>query len=221
LQHLRHYPDQVLILRGAPEVVREQDKLGLAFTSNDLVDRAQTDHFAQFCRDIDAAVQGDSSLVHQIQLQGKAAATQLVTFRGGAVNVAKGIKGIAEKLDADRLKRIRNNAQFTASDIEWFLAVLKQLATIMIEDYPYATRWPEPDALRESWIFRYALAGCLLMRWWIQNGGLGSALGLGNDMIDMTIATNGTYFDGVWTKDNKLGDIHAEMRWVLEEGWKL
>lgn len=221
LEHLRARPGQVLILRWAIELIGDQDRLGSDWTEDGLIELGQTRAFPQFCRDVEAACRGNAALVSQIRAHGVAATQQLDKMRGGASQVAAGILGIAHKLDRDRLKRLRKDEPLTASDIEWFLGVLKQLADLLYSSHPHANGWPGPDALRSSWLFRYALSGCLLMRWWIQHGGLETAgKKLGNDMIDMTIATFATYFDGLLTKDNKLADIHAEMCWVLKEGLK-
>ena len=221
LRHLCRFPAQVVVLRWASALVGDQDKSGRALVRADLVERDQTEHFPEFCRGVRAAIAGDLTVVRQIRATGDAASKQLQVLRDGAVLVAQGIKGIASEIDQDRLKHIRKDEPFTACDIDWFLRQVLAMARFMFDSHPEATRLPGPGELRGSWLFRYALAGCLLMRRWIQDGGIESTptKKLSNDIIDMTIATYGTYFDGVLSRDAKLLALHQEMRWVLEQAF--
>lgn len=220
LRHVMKYPQQVIILNSVTTLISEQG-LRRDFAREDLVCRAQTDDFSQFCQAVQKAASGDNAIACQIREHAKVAQQQLLVMRDGAAKVVQGIRAVAAGLQADRLKRIRNGAPLTGGDIQWFLTVVQVMAQSMFESRLDTGGWPAtPGVLRHAWLFRHALAGALLMRWWLQHGGIDSISvdKVQNDVLDVSIATFGTYLDGVLTIDTKLKRIYDEARWVLDEG---
>ena len=223
MHHLCSFPRQVVVLRWAIGLVADEDRLDRPLVRADLIEPDQTEHFPQFCDGIRAADLGNVAYRSQISEHGAAATKQLTVLRDGAALVGQGIRAIAAVTDKDRLKRIRKRASFTKGDIDWFLGYVFQMARELYDSHPKIPLQTESVDVMGHWILRYALAGCVLMKRWIRDGGIESIppRKLGNDVIDMTIATYGTYFDGVLSRDEKLLELHDEMRWILEHVFRV
>lgn len=218
MRYVCKYPKQVQVLHCAIDLVAEQNTTDVALVRSDLVEPGQTSGFGEFCRRVCAASSGDLDARRQIDDLGHAATERLTEFLESGALVAEGIKALAACTDQDRLKRIRKGEPLTKEDADWFFALVVKMADGFHQDHPRVTRTPDETAFRRSLLFRYALMGCLLMRRWMKDGGIESApkKRLANDVIDMTIAAYGTYFDAVFSRDEKLLDLHGEGRWILE-----
>ncbi len=65
--------------------------------------------------------------------------------------------------------------------------------------------------------FRFALTGYGVAIWWIKAGGhqTVAAHRLRNDLTDAVYAAYATFFDGILTKDKKLGEVYVFAKTVL------
>lgn len=70
---------------------------------------------------------------------------------------------------------------------------------------------------RQTFAFRYAVAGYALALWWIRHGDVTTAPHglLCNDVLDMQQMAFATRFDGLLARDAKLNEIFEETRIYL------
>jgi hypothetical protein len=107
---------------------------------------------------------------------------------------------------------------FTSDDVTWFWYVTFDLARHQLDAHEEVTRLPPPQALLTSWVLRYSAAGAALMCWWLRNGGIESisAQKLANDIADIAVIANATYFDTLLSRDSKLIWVNRHQRAMLE-----
>ena len=206
---VRDFPRQVIVLKGALELVAVQDKTGAKLSRSDFVDERQTAGFARFCQRIEAATNGDADAIASVRAHGAAAAQLLSERQAGAEKLIEGIKLLAAELSPDQLKRIRTDAPLSSDDADHFHKSVLTMTALFVKDHPSTTRMPEWDELPGYMLFRYAQAGYLLMRRWIRDGGVESVARrkVVNDVADMVHLTYATYFDGLLSMDRKLTEL--------------
>jgi hypothetical protein len=97
------------------------------------------------------------------------------------------------------------------------------LAALLFKAHPDIPNLPTADKLRDTFLFRFALAVQLLVVRWLRDGGIES-VGidrLRNDVVDMTYMAYATLFNGILSNDRKLLEIHEEAVFFLRNVFAL
>lgn len=99
------------------------------------------------------------------------------------------------------------------------LAMLKmvdEFAGAMLQKQKYPHKIGDGE-LQNLYIFRFAVCGvCLAMRWIRSGSPPTNRDRIRNDLVDLTFAAHGTFFDGVLSRDASLKDIHNEAWAILK-----
>lgn len=210
LRIVSQYPRQIAVLKGTREIVALTAARNVG--RDELVDRAQTDDFAQFCKAAQLAKAGNRSLVAQIQEHSQVANEYLNRMFAEAAGIATGMRELADELPTDMTRRLRQNARLPAQDLEAVVAGIVTLAGAFFEQHPDYGRPPASALLPNTFIFRYSLACYLLSIQWIADGGVQNANPkvLANDTVDMNYVAFATYFDGVVSLDRKVLGVYDD-----------
>lgn len=210
------YPDQIVVLKGTRDIIRLQSS-GHP-TLDDLVDIQQSAEFREFCHDVRAALDGDVALMSQLLRLGEEANSHFERMRIDAPGTAEAIKEMAQSFSTDQLAALRRRDTLSKETCEIIESNILSLAALFFQAHPDVSKLPKPHELRDSFIFRYALAAQLLVIWWLTSGGIESVNldRLRNDVVDMTHVAYATMFDGILSKDRKLVDIYEEAKFVLQ-----
>lgn len=206
---LSNFPHQVVVLKGARALVRDQSMRILK--RDELLDQPQTDEFPRFCKRVLRAAQGDSTYAAKIEEHGRAATDQLGRIKRDSGKVAEGIILYSKSLDAQFCKSLRRG-EYPDGAASVILSNAIKLAGLFFRDHPSVNRIPPYNELFHTFLFRSALMGFLLTLKWISVGGIESILPerLTNDIVDMTQAVYATYFDGFLTHEKKWIELYEE-----------
>lgn len=210
------YPDQVIVLKGTRDIIRLQSS---GYPSlDDLVDYQQSAEFREFCHGVQAALDGDVTLMSQLLRLGEEANAHFERMRVDASGTAEAIKEMAQSFTTGQLAELRRRDTLSKETGEIIVRNILSLAALFFHAHPDVSKLPKSHELRDTFIFRFALAAQLLVIWWLTNGGIESVNmdRLRNDVVDMTYVAYATIFDGILSKDRKLLDIYEEATFVLQ-----
>lgn len=215
LQAARRFPAQVMLARNMKQASYFSSATkGLA---SRLLDLPHTAKFRKFCRDMYSGK--DIRAVEQTILANEAVAQRR---RARELGSAEGLVAVyqeiasnftAQELDELRLRRVYGEAtQRKLVEIAFIQGNRIAPGERRESDRPGRVG----DAVNQ-FPFRYALAAILLFTRWVEHGRQPNikASKLRNDLVDIGVATYGTYFHGLVTHDAKLIDIHREQRFIL------
>jgi hypothetical protein len=210
------YPEQVVVLKGTRDIIRLQADRHC--TPADLVDSEQTAAFEEFCRDVRSALEGDVKLRSRLLHLGRLANAHFDEMRLDSPGVAEAIQLMAESFSRVQLAELRRRGSVSKVTGDAIVRNVLMLAASLFRDHPDVPKLPGADTVRETFVFRFALAVQLLVIRWVTDGGVGS-VGmdkLRNDVVDMTCVAYATLFDGVLSNDRKLLEIYEEAVFFLQ-----
>lgn len=210
------YPEQVIVLKGTRDVIRLQAD-GPTLPA-DLVDPQQTAEFQDFCRDVRSALDGDMTLRAQLVRLGGMADAHFDQMRLDAPGVAEAIQQIAQSFSRDQLAELRRRGSLSKATGDALVRNILMLAALLFKAHPDVSKLPGVATVRDTFVFRFALAAQLLVIRWLTDGGI-EGVGmdtLRNDVVDVTYVAYATLFDGILSNDRKLLDIYEEATFLLQ-----
>ncbi len=212
---LADYPSQVIILKSTTLACGSRGRL--AGLQRRLIDEGQTRGFEKYCKDLATAIQGDAKYQKELLKMGREATEHLDQVRDDVSSIGQAVEEIAKSFRRDELRMLRNREAFTDEFRKKMLLMTVELAGDFFEEHPRATFRLNMKELPNTFLFRYALCALLQLLYWIEAGGPHNAKPekIRNDVVDLNIATFGTYFDGVLSADKKLLSIHDTALFVL------
>ena len=217
LKVLCRYPRQVIILKGARQIIRENQ------TPNGLnvevfIDEDQTKHFSESCYVIKQAEEGNPEAIMAIKERGRQATEEMERLRRDAIKVAQGIVAISKTFDPNHLRILRRHDPIPEALGDKIIKDILIQSALIIRDHPDMNQVPTAGELRNTYIFRYSLCCYLLVLDWLEKGGLNNSNveKIRNDLIDMSYAAYSTCFDGILSKDVKLNRIYEIAIYFLE-----
>lgn len=215
LEAARRFPGQVLLARNMKQASYFSSKTkGLA---RRLLDFPHTAKFRRFCSDMYAG--RDVSAVERTILANEAVAKRRrMRELGSAESLIAAYEEIASNFTSSQLDELRRRERYSEATQRKLvdIAFLGGMKIAPVERRELDRPKTIGDAVNQ-FPFRYALATTLLFTRWV-GGGRQKKIKLPklrNDVIDIGVATFGTYYHGVVTLDAKLIDIHRELRFIL------
>jgi hypothetical protein len=216
MEILSHFPKQVIVLKGTQVVCGLSGRP--ARLQKRLVDRTQTQGFAEFCRHLAAARGGNTSVQKQFSNHAREARHQMQRMLIDAAKFKEGLQEITKAYQAGELRIIRTVAPHTDEMLAKFTRHLLITAAFLFKDHPgVEKKIPDIRHLPNTFIFRIALCMHLLAHRWISVGGAGNVKPerIRNDLVDVNFAAYATYFDGILSNDKKVNDIYKDAVWML------
>lgn len=210
-------PTQVIVLKGARQIIRENQNPADADVSS-FIDVDQTKYFAQSCEVINEARKGNPHAIAPIVEHGKRAAAEMERLREDAAKILEGIGAVINTYNPDHLKILRKGSPITEELANRVVRDILMIAALLIKAHPDTTLVPTARELRNTYIFRFSLCGYLLTLDWLERGGPYKVKQerLRNDFIDMSYAAYATFFDGIISRDKKLNRVYQMALYFLK-----
>ena len=211
------FPDQILVLKSTNVVCGLTGRS--AGLQKRLIDENQSREFGIYARRLAAAKNGNLNFQQQLLERGQAAKNHLDRMLEDAKTITSDIKDVAKLYTKDERHIIRLHEPYPSALMDKMGRDVLELAGILFSNHPSVRTLPKFDELLNTYIFRISLCMYLLALDWAALGGVDdvSPARLRNDMVDMSFAAYGTFFDGVLSADAKVLRIHKEARIILDE----
>ena len=219
LEIVSKFPEQAFVLKGTRDIA----KLTLASDGfKKLVDVPQTRAFRSFCSSIQHGIQDKMSLIVPLFQQGQLASAHFDRLKKDAAIVANSIEELTKSFKKEYLKVIRKKERLTTEVKDKVIYGILRLTDLLFQDHPDIQKRPQPEQIRNSYIFRFAVSAYLLDFHWISDGGPGKVKldKLRNDCVDMNYVAYATFFDGILTRDSKMKEIYRETCFFLKNAFQ-
>ncbi len=217
MEILGQFPRQVIVLKGTQAICGLRGRR--AGLQRRLIDERQTQEFDKFCRHLSLAKGGDPSFQKQIMNLGRDAMAHMDRILAHAAKLPDVFEELTKIYGDAELKILRTGAPYTKQMIEKHIQNILLLATHVFGDHPKVATLPNREEWPNTFIFRSALCVYLLFLRWISEGSPRNTKPerTRNDMVDMSFAAYGTFFDGLLTADNKLNSIFREADFLVRK----
>lgn len=210
------FPRQVIVLKTTGRICslvgRSQ---GL---QRRMIEERQTRNFPKFCRRLRAAQAGDSYFQSQLLESGRAADGQMNRILASAPILPDAIKELRKTFQPEELKAIRLDEPFPDTLIEKSMKFIVELTFSTIGTHPSPpSRIRSVDELQNTFLFRHSVSTFVWALDWIARGGADTVRAdrMRNDVIDVIFATYATFFDGLFSNDEKAQRIYRRAQFIL------
>jgi len=214
---LCQYPTQVIVLKGARQIIMENQTPSDADISS-FIDEEQTKNFEQTCEVINEARKGNPLAITPILGHGKRSTEEMERLQKDAAKILEGIGAVIKTYNPDHLKILRKRSPITEELANRIIRDIVMIAALLIKGHPDTTLVPSARELKNTYILRFSLCGYLLVLDWIEKGGPYKVKldRLRNDFIDMSYAAYATFCDGIISRDQKLTIVYQRALYFLE-----
>jgi hypothetical protein len=216
LRIVSKYPEQVVVLKGTRDIIRLQ--ASGPHVRDDFIDSQQTGEFREFVRDVRSAVEGHAGLRARVEHLANLANEHFRQMQQDAFGVAEAIRETAESFQPSQLAELRRPGPISKETGDVIVRNILTLAALLLKAHPHVVVLPTLESLRDTLVFRFALASQLLVVRWLGKGGIENVRmdRLRNDMVDMTYVAYATLFEGILSNDRKLLGVYDESVFFLE-----
>ena len=193
---LRHYPDQIVILKSTEFISKMKGKRkGL---QKRMIDEKTTSRLPKFFKNLDKAYAGDIQAKRSLEEKG--------------IEAGKAYQEVLKDIENSRRAMMSVTSMYGQTkeyDSKVFmdnvLLLTEALFSKHSDKYPDIDKLLESDYLHNMFTFRFSLCVHLLIYQWGYERGLETVNQnkLKNDMVDMIYVAYASYFDGFLTRDNK------------------
>ncbi len=213
---LKDFPQQVIVLKFTRAICRiEPSPSGMASA---MARKGQ--EFSQTVTGLLQAQAGDPGAIAQIIAHGEGADRQMAKLLADVVDLPVVFQDMLRTFfTSEEIAHIRAGKPYTLDLVRKVLEVVDVLAETFYRRHPERPRLPHRRARFHGFIHRHALAALLYFLRWVREGSPleKAAKKVRNDIVDVSFATYGTFFNGVMTDDAKVRELHMELRVVLSE----
>jgi len=219
MEILSAYPSQVIILKNTLLVCGLRPRT--SHLQRRMIDSEQTAGFDQYCRHLKEAANGNKMIQDQLLAMGREADEHMERMLHDAEKMGEAPGSVAKTFKDEELKILRKKLPFTKTMLEKIFKEAMMIAAILFRDHPRVTKWPNAQQLVSTYIFRFSLGALFVALKKIQTGAEAKLKPerFRNDLVDLSFATYGTFFDGLLTEDKNLKELYVTMTTVLSLGF--
>ena len=214
---ISQFPQQALVLKGTSAVCGLRGR-GHGLQAR-MIDHKQTAAFPKFCADLKLTQTGDAMYQSALLKHSAAAQEEIATLSAAVPLVLESQQQLADTYTQAEARAIRTRERLPHSLKAKFARNVCLLFWMLMRNHPRVRDLPKTfDDGCNLYLFRFALCVHIWLLEWIANGSNehSNVDRVRNDMIDLHVATYGTYFDGLMTNDGKMAYIHAMARFMHE-----
>lgn len=212
---LKPFANQVVVLKGTGEISTLNPDVEQFPEA--LIDMEQTEAFTEFCRLLDRAGGGDESILSQLRDRVSWAQTQMAVVLGGASDFPIDKAEFERFFSPNDLAHIRRGERLTAEINTKFHKAVSAIVETIVRNAPVRIDRPSEGNWPNHFILRNALCTGVYMLSFIERGsGARRPEKARNDVIDVLLATYGTYFNGVMSNDALTNEVHEVGRSIIE-----
>jgi hypothetical protein len=211
LQTVRPFANQIVILKGASQL--HARAISSAAQSRWIVDKLQTSRFADWYDEVCEGLLTEALATKQSQ-----AKSYMGDIKAQVGGLEPTFRKIKRRFTQEELKILRSNSPASAQTQAKLIELMFEISLAMFRAIGVSEK--ERPTLRyeafDYFVFRYAMCMTLFYIRWVQNGNLSpNDEALANHVIDLHVATMGTFFSGVCSQDGMLRDISRTARMLL------
>jgi hypothetical protein len=203
MEIVSEFPRQVVILKSSPSAAllrgRQSGMRKL------LIDKEGTREFGKYCYQLKLAKAGDIRLQRALLEKGRLSGGQLDLIRSqaGTKDFREVINDLTDLFSKEELSIVRQKQAFSGAMIGKFASVVVRSAAHGFAIHQNIPRLPRPEELPNTFLYRFALCGCVLLLRWASHGGAETATSekLRNDIVDLNFVSFATFFDGLLSDD--------------------
>lgn len=212
LEIVAKFPKQVIVLKGTPAICRLSGR-GSGLQAR-LIDDLQTKRFSDFSRSLELGRNGDQNIRRELVDMGKDATAHLDRMLAATDALSKGFDSIAQDFSKEERALLRSGGPYTKEMSGKVVRTVFDVAVELFKRYTDLKNLPTKEHFPNTYIFRLSLCAYFLaLDWAVQGGAQGAKPHkLRNDMVDLSFAAYGTFFDGLMSADAKVTRVHHEAR---------
>jgi hypothetical protein len=212
---VREFPKQVVVLKST-NVISTLKGRRCGFTRR-MVDRDQTWGFPEWCEHLARAAAGNEDLQRQTIENGKEADAHLKRMCDDQQNYAANLEAMAKTFTEAELKTLRKHEPISEEMFAKIQSHVLEIAAFLFTAHPHFTELPRARELPYTFIFRYAMAVCLVAVRRLSVGGAKNVKPekIRNDIVDATYAAYATYFQGLLSFDAGANEIYADAKFLI------
>lgn len=209
LKILADHPQQVLVLKTTHAICGLRPRRRGRGLQRCLIDKKQSAAFKPFCDKIEKARDGDDVLKAQLIEKCDHAAADLAQIAQGQETFVANLAEHAKKYTDAELKILRRGETVTPDLLDKITGEIFGLAQGLFAAHPYLKKLPRFQGLSNSFLFRYAVVGYVIVLRCIKEGGATGASpeNIRNQMVDAMMATYATFFGGFMSDDKRAVEL--------------
>lgn len=212
---LKPFADQVVILKSTGDVSRLNPDHEIF--PDAMIDTDQTEAFEEFFELLDHALDGDETLLGQLRERAGWAQAQMSVVLAGSSNFSADLAEFEAFFTASDLAHVRRGGRLTPAMHDKFDTAVSAVAHSVFQNAPGPLDYPRDENWPHHFILRNAFCHGVYMLSFIQRGiGARKPEKARNDVVDVLLATYGTYFNGVMSNDDLTNHVHHISRFLLE-----
>jgi hypothetical protein len=210
------FAGQLIVLKSGAEIARINPALPIG-------PEEMTREDSHLVRQMIDTVRGpqieDPMVLHQLQERWRSANLTLTDMHEGAIDIIASLPEMSEQMFSEsEIRIIRTNRRYTEKMFANIFGAAEQIWETLADGY--AISWPPMarEHLYDAYLFRYALGIVIYLLWWIRTGSqkVERLDRVRNDLIDLSLAVYGTYFDGFLTGDRRAEWLFQNLSRALE-----
>lgn len=215
MEVLSKYPNQVIILKGARKssVLRGKSK-GI---QRRLIDDSQTNGFKDYLKDLAIASSGNIRYQKAVMDISKYANQHFDQMLTDVEVIKDSIITYSKQLSKMEKAEIRNNDFYSNEIINKIVLATLEISKEFIVNSNLGIPNASFSELPYTYFYRVILASFLMGIVRAAEGEIKSVQSgkFRNDMVDMSIATSATYFDGIMSEDKRLNEMYRKVCYFL------
>lgn len=209
-------PKQVVILKGTQAICGLRGRR--AGLQRRMIDDIQTMGFAEYCRNLQVARNGDRRIERRLLVHEREANSQMDRLLTDARLIPDVIEAIANTYSKAELQLLRARRPLTDEMLSKTSRNIREVVTTVFRDHPKVQKLPHRHEFANTYLFRFAICAYVWALRLIFAGGAAhtKAENLRNDMVDICFVVYGTFFDGLLTADGGAIELYDDMKWWLD-----
>lgn len=198
------FPAQIIVLKSGREITKLNPSApdGIAAMALPGV----TPLIREMVDIIKGPLRDHPTVAQQLRAVWGAATTNAAVMYEGAIDIVTSLSEMSQQMFSQHeLRIIRTNGAYTADMFAKIFGAAEQIWETLSDGYDLPWRSMPRAHTNSAYLFRYALGIVIYLLWWIRSGNpkLERVDRVRNDLIDLSFAVYGTYYDGFLTADRK------------------
>lgn len=207
------FPEQIIVLKSGREIAEIDPRTPVMTSMMQRTDVAH--HIRGMVTTLNGPDRDEPEVSAQLERLWSGAVNLLPGMIEGAQDIVTSLPEMAEQMfAAEQLRIIRRNMRYTQDMFSSIFGAADQIWETLSGGNPDQI---QSSRLKEfktrTYLYRYALAIVIYLLWWIKNGNQAQKRldRTRNDLIDLSFAVYGTYYEGLMTADKKAEWMHQSL----------
>ncbi|MEP7456025.1 hypothetical protein [Phyllobacterium sp. SB3] len=211
------FPEQVIVLKSGREIAEIDSRTPMMPSLMQYEDAAGS--IREMVDILNGPGRNAPEILDQLDRMWDGAVNFLPGMLEGAQDIMASLPEMSEQMfKPQHLRIIRQNSRYTPEMFSSIFGAADQIWETLSDG---GERRSTPSGFAENkthtYLYRYALALVIYLLWWIRNGNQAQKRldRARNDLIDLSFAVYGTYYEGLMTSDKKAGWMYENLRLAL------